>query len=552
MKKTVCELFAGVGGFRVGLNHVKLENEKVSEDNTWDFVYANQWEPSTKTQAAYDCYIERFGESENHTNIDIHKVEKENIPDFNLLVGGFPCFIKDTMITTIDGFKKIQDVKKGDLVLTKSNNYYPVLKTMKRDYEGKGNFIKTSKSKVTCTENHPFYIMHEDKTKEWVEAKDIKTTDYCLIKESPSKDEWVKIEENKQVNLQCPVYNLEVEKEHNYIANRILVHICQDYSVARTTSGEKGIEGKKGVLWWDIKDTIEAKKPPFILLENVDRLLRSPASQRGRDFAVMVRTLYDNGYGMQWRVINAGEYGFPQKRRRVFIFAYYKNTNYYKNITKKSASDITFKTGLFAKKFPIKDKSLEKGKKRITKKEYKDLVDVSDNFQFHFYNTGLMHKGTIYTYKVEADYKGELYTLDKILQTNVDEKYILEGEKLEKFKYLKGSKKLKRKRPDGTSYNYTEGAVPFPERTDVPARTILTSEGNVSRTSHAIRDPETKKYRTLTPIECERIQMFPDNWTKIKSKSMTERRRYFMMGNALVTGIVNVLGEELEEIFEKE
>ncbi len=417
MKKTVCELFAGVGGFRVGLNHVKLENNQVKEDNTWDFVYANQWEPSTKTQAAYDCYIERFGQSKNHTNMDIHEVEKEDMPDFNLLVGGFPC---------------------------------------------------------------------------------------------------------------------------------------QDYSVARTTSGEKGIEGKKGVLWWDIKDTIEAKKPPFILLENVDRLLRSPASQRGRDFGVMVRTLYDNDYGVQWRVINAGEYGFPQKRRRVFIFAYHKNTKYYKKITKKSSNDVIFKEGLFAHKFPIKDNTLEKGKKRITEKEYMDLVDISDNFQFHFYNTGLMHKGTIYTIKVEPDYKGDIYTLDKILEKNADKKYTLEGEKLEKFKYLKGSKKLKRKRPDGTTYNYSEGAVPFPERTDVPARTILTSEGNVSRTSHVVIDSESGEYRTLTPVECERIQMFPDNWTNISSKSMTERRRYFMMGNALVTGIVDSLGEELEDIFENE
>ena len=181
-----------------------------------------------------------------------------------------------------------------------------------------------------------------------------------------------------------------------------------------------------------------------------------------------------------------------------------------------------------------------------------DLVDISDNFQFHFYNTGLMHKGTIYTIKVEPDYKGDIYTLDKIREKNADKKYTLEGEKLEKFKYLKGSKKLKRKRPDGTTYNYSEGAVPFPERTDVPARTILTSEGNVSRTSHVVIDSESGEYRTLTPVECERIQMFPDNWTNISSKSMTERRRYFMMGNALVTGIVDSLGEELEDIFENE
>jgi hypothetical protein len=60
---------------------------------------------------------------------------------------------------------------------------------------------------------------------------------------------------------------------------------CQDYSVAAT--GAKGIHGKKGVLWWEIKRIIEGKRPRFVLLENVDRLLKSPAKQRGRDFAIM-------------------------------------------------------------------------------------------------------------------------------------------------------------------------------------------------------------------------------------------------------------------------
>ena len=91
MDKTVIELFAGVGGFRCGLNNVKLENDKVIEDDVWDFIWVNQWEPSTKTQAAYDCYVERFGENENHVNEDISLINKTSIPDHTLLVGGFPC-----------------------------------------------------------------------------------------------------------------------------------------------------------------------------------------------------------------------------------------------------------------------------------------------------------------------------------------------------------------------------------------------------------------------------------------------------------------------------
>ena len=96
---------------------------------------------------------------------------------------------------------------------------------------------------------------------------------------------------------------------------------CQDYSVAKTLRSAKGLRGKKGVLWWEILRLVELHKPKFVFLENVDRLLKSPSNQRGRDFAVMLRTLSDAGYVVEWRVVNAAEYGFPQRRIRVFIVA---------------------------------------------------------------------------------------------------------------------------------------------------------------------------------------------------------------------------------------
>ena len=96
---------------------------------------------------------------------------------------------------------------------------------------------------------------------------------------------------------------------------------CQDYSVASTLVNSKGIQGKKGVLWWEIYRIASDKKPRFILLENVDRLLKSPASQRGRDFAIILSCFASLGYAVEWRVINGADYGFPQKRRRVYIFA---------------------------------------------------------------------------------------------------------------------------------------------------------------------------------------------------------------------------------------
>ena len=94
---------------------------------------------------------------------------------------------------------------------------------------------------------------------------------------------------------------------------------CQDYSVAKTLNQATGIVGKKGVLWWEIYRVLMMKRPPYLFLENVDRLLKSPTRQRGRDFGVMLATLADLGYEVEWRVVNAADYGFPQKRRRVLL-----------------------------------------------------------------------------------------------------------------------------------------------------------------------------------------------------------------------------------------
>lgn len=411
MEKTAIELFAGVGGFRCGLNHVTLKNDKVIENGNWKFLWANQWEPATKSQEAYECYAKRFG-FDSVSNVDIFEVDKHDIPNHTLLVGGFPC---------------------------------------------------------------------------------------------------------------------------------------QDYSVAQTLANSKGIEGKKGVLWWAIEETLSIKKPPFVLLENVDRLLLSPAKQRGRDFGMMLRSFYENGYDVQWRVINAGEYGLPQKRRRTYIFAYHKSTNYYKEMQKLDDRDVVFENGIFSREFPIESEYLAINKASIA--EYKDLVEVSNMFKCQFYNAGIMKNGGIYTVKVKSDCN-LIYPLKKIREkSNIDEKYFLNDKQIAKFEFLKGSKRIPRVKPNGEPYYYSEGAMPFPDNLEAPARTMLTSESGISRTTHVIEDYQTKKLRLLTPKECERINGFPDDWT---NTGMSDRKRYFMMGNALVVGVIEKIGKEIESIVENE
>jgi DNA (cytosine-5-)-methyltransferase len=405
MEPKVIELFAGVGGFRVGLNKIKEIDKtgKAIEEDKWKFVWANQWEPSTKKQHAYGCYVERFGDDEI-ANEDITKVDKKTIPNATLLVGGFPC---------------------------------------------------------------------------------------------------------------------------------------QDYSVANVQT-DKGITGKKGVLFWDIAEILREKEFPFVLLENVDRLLKSPSKEKGRDFSIILKVFDELGYNVEWKVINAENYGMPQRRKRVFIFAYKRGLKY-ENTFKEN------KESIFEKTFPhirvkeyvrnVREYDIEK----LSSEEYTDGK---------YQDFGYMENGIVSSFEVE-DEKEEVYTLGKLLEDvnskNVED-YIVKDEQLERWKYLKSAKVIEKTLKDGFKFIHREGAVSFPSRLDISARTLLTSAGTCSRTSHIIYDKNINKYRVLTPEECEAIQMFPVEWTK----SLPKGKRYFAMGNALVTGIVERLSDVLLEIIEKE
>ena len=318
---------------------------------------------------------------------------------------------------------------------------------------------------------------------------------------------------------------------------------CQDYSVAHTLSSSHGIEGKKGVLWWQIRDTIIAKKPPFCIFENVDRLLKSPAKQRGRDFGVILACLAKEGYSVEWRVVNAAQYGAAQRRRRTFIFAYRNDTIYGQKMADISADMIIKNGGLMAKAFPIQNIG------HITETVIGgDIVDVSDNFAFAFETAGYMCKGRIYTAKV-TEQEEEPITLGKILQTTVDDKFYITNEKMPKWTYLKGAKKIPRKSADGHEYTFSEGPIAFPDPWDRPGRTMLTSESTINRSTHVVSDPGTGRLRLLTPVEAERLQGFDDEWT---NTGMPDRMRYFCMGNALVVPMITRMGRVLDTIIAEE
>ena len=404
MKKTICELFAGVGGFRLGFDRL---------GSGWETTWFSQWEPGAKTQWAHECYVQHFGDSpdikgEYHTGEDIATVEKKNIPDHTLLVGGFPC---------------------------------------------------------------------------------------------------------------------------------------QDYSVAHSLVSSKGIEGKKGVLWWQIRDILIAKKAPFCIFENVDRLLKSPAKQRGRDFGIILACLSELGYSAEWRVVNAAQYGAAQRRRRTFIFAYRNDTHYGKVMSKISLDEIITTKGFMVAAFPITN-SEEIYETTLSK----DIFEVSEKFAFGFENAGAMRNSQVTTCKViEAEEKPIL--LGEILERNAPEEFQISNENMPKWSYMKGAKKIPRTSSNGHEYMFSEGPVAFPDPWDRPGRTMLTSESTLNRSTHVVADPGNGKLRLLTPIEAERLQGFDADWT---NSGMPNRMRFFCMGNALVVPMITRMGKVLDKIIAQE
>lgn len=369
-------------------------------------------------------------------------------------------------------------------------------------------------------------------------------------------NQWEPGTAKKQFAFRCydshyPEGSVNVNKDINTVWREIPKHDllvggfpCQDYSVASTSA--KGIEGKKGVLWWAINNIISSdNRPRYLILENVDRLIRSPSKQRGRDFGIILRCLADQGYYVEWRVINAADYGFVQRRRRLFIFASLANQRIVKDTQSRQPEEIISRYGFFANAFAINPSTkLERVESfDISKDSYDTLLNMSDRFQGRFYGAGIMRDHQIYTRDYEPKYEGSKDFLGDFIESTVNPDYYVLEHDIPKWQYVKGAKKIKRVAPDGSEYDYAEGSLSFPDKLDAPSRTMLTSEGTLNRSSHIICDPITGRFRTLTPRECERLNGFPDNWTE---GYMTERQRYFCMGNALVVPLVTRMGEVLK------
>ena len=323
---------------------------------------------------------------------------------------------------------------------------------------------------------------------------------------------------------------------------------CQDYSVAASLSRSGGIEGKKGVLWWQIYRILNEKgdkRPKYIFFENVDRLLNSPATQRGRDFAIILASLADLGYVVEWRIINAADYGMPQRRRRTYIVGYQKDSIVAQKV--EEMKDWVLYDGVLAQAFQFKPKD-----DLVSEFDIEGTIpEVSSNFNkgkkdSPFGNAGLMKDRHVYSVDAEPVYDGPIQTLgDNIVDEDfVPEEFFISDKELPKWQYEKGAKKINRVSKQGFEYVFSEGGMAFPDYLDKPSRTMITGEGGSapSRFKHVVQTP-SGRYRRLIPIELERLNMFPDNHTY--HPDVSDGRRAFLMGNALVCGVVQEIGKSL-------
>ena len=339
---------------------------------------------------------------------------------------------------------------------------------------------------------------------------------------------------------------------------------CQNYSVASLLRDATGLIGEKGVLWWEIEKILtflddSDKSPDYLLLENVDKLLISPTSRpgepnfAGKDFAIILSSLAKLNYNVEWRIINAADYGFPQKRKRVFIFGFKESSKVEKKKQKYTLDEILLKHGIIAQSFlcepkdaNIKLPGIQSAHRSISKDKRKYMKSYLDG---KFKNAGVMINGKVIEYDMKA-IKEPKSTLGSILVPKAqvpEEFYVRDKEVIEKWKNEKSSHQKLRKPKKGPEYFWKVGNMKFPDPLDEPSRTIVTSEGSKSpsRISHIIKD-RSGDYRRLTPAELELLNMFPKNFTKMDG--VPNSTRAFLMGNALVVGIVEKIGTTLSEV----
>jgi DNA (cytosine-5)-methyltransferase 1 len=288
---------------------------------------------------------------------------------------------------------------------------------------------------------------------------------------------------------------------------------CQTFSLA---GKRKGIDESRGTLFTHILRIASAKRPELLLLENVKGLL---SNDSGRSFAVILRALDGLGYDVEWQVFNSKYFGVPQNRERVFIIGHLRGTG-------------------FKQIFPIGESDGFLGQKpksenicpSITSRYYKRGKTDPYILQQH------SHSGTEGKGRGLRVFEDIVPSLTQQMGTGGNNVPMvarcLNTEDSRKFKLSPSSQ----------------------QKANLIIANAVDCDGYL-RNGARPRDENGKpqllpigyrRIRRLTPVECERLQGFPDGWTE----GVSDTQRYKLLGNAVTVNVIQFLGQRLLENLE--
>jgi len=275
---------------------------------------------------------------------------------------------------------------------------------------------------------------------------------------------------------------------------------CQAFSLAGKRGG---LNDTRGTLFFDIARVAEHKRPRYLVLENVKGLL---SHDNGKTLQTILEVFTKIGYQLQWCLLNSRDFGVPQNRERIYIVGYlgegsapqvfplrdcYQTTDQVRNQDNKLSGDSRDSEG--------KDRRSPERReiyiREATKKGYA-VAGEGDSVNFSQPNSKT-RRGRVG--------KGYANTLDTGVQQGVVQR------KVSKTIRVGGGGS-----PHGSKQNWDSYEV----------------EGTIRR---------------LTPLECERLQGFPDNWTEFADdgQKVSDTQRYKMCGNAVTTNVVQAVVTEI-------